>query len=500
MGKNVVILSVDEYNELPASSDIKLAATELKDQLNIRVITFQDVLESGDRKPLPQVKTKPDHVFSLYYTSGTTGEPKAAMLQSNPNAWQMAKGNFNAMQVSSFGHIPERLLSWNCAMSVSRYCLNSAAPSGYIHYDKLIHDFRDANPAIVFFQPWFWNHLYHTILEDIEKTWFLKRWLIKWGISVKMELLKENYVMHHFWDWLVLSHFRSYMGGTISTGFAFMVTGAAPINTNIKHFLTVVMARPMIEGYGMTEMNGSGLTTIFHDVSNQDHTGGIGPSSELKIIDVPELGYRVTNKDADGNLAPRGEVLVRGPAIFPGYCKDPEQTAKALDKDGWLHTGDIAVLCPDRNGALKLIDRKGHFFKLNTGKFITPDRLEQLYKNCKGVANFWIYGEPAWGHIVAVVNVYPAQYLEICRNAGIKGDDWEKLFTDDQAKKVFLEELQANVKKDNIIMDFEIVKGIIIEPETFMDLGMYTDSGKIKRRALAARYKDQIELLHKKLE
>ena len=102
--------------------------------------------------------------------------------------------------------------------------------------------------------------------------------------------------------------------------------------------------------------------------------------------------------------------------------------------------------------------------------------------------------------MIAVVNVYPQQFMKICADAGVKGDDWLKMIENEQAIKVFLKELQANVMRDNIIQDFEIVGGIIIEPESFMDLGMYTESGKIKRRGLAARYQDQIEKLHKKLE
>jgi long-subunit acyl-CoA synthetase (AMP-forming) len=96
--------------------------------------------------------------------------------------------------------------------------------------------------------------------------------------------------------------------------------------------------------------------------------------------------------------------------------------------------------------------------------------------------------------------VYPQQFMQICADGGVKGDDWLKMIDNEQAVKVFLKELQANVKRDNVIADFEIVAGIIIEPESFMDLGMYTESGKIKRRGLAARYQDQIEKLHKKLE
>lgn len=90
--------------------------------------------------------------------------------------------------------------------------------------------------------------------------------------------------------------------------------------------------------------------------------------------------------------------------------------------------------------------------------------------------------------------------MEICREKGLKGEDWLKMTQDEEAVKIFLEALQSNVKRDNVIMDFEVVKGIIIEAESFIGLGMYTGSGKIKRRELAKRYKGQIEKLHKKLE
>jgi long-chain acyl-CoA synthetase len=164
-------------------------------------------------------------------------------------------------------------------------------------------------------------------LEDIEKTWFLKRWLIKKAIASKLELLKQNYLTHTFYDWFVLSHFRSYLGGTYSSGFNLMWTGTAPINTGIKEFLMVVMATPMMEVYSQTEAHIQDWGTLPHDCINPDHTGGIGYPVEFKMIDVPELGYHATDRDQDGNLAPRGEILVRGRGVFPGYYKDPEQTA-----------------------------------------------------------------------------------------------------------------------------------------------------------------------------
>jgi long-chain acyl-CoA synthetase len=217
---------------------------------------------------------------------------------------------------------------------------------------------------------------------------------------------------------------------------------------------------------------------------------------------VPELEYFVTDKDEEGRPAPRGEVLYRGASVFPAYYKDEVLTAKAIDKDGWLHSGDIGMLLPGRGNAMKVIDRRGNFMKLNNTKWLTPDKLEQYYKNCEGIKNVWIHGKGVHGFILAVCNVYEDKYLEIAKRVGLDFDgDFEKALGSDEAQNAFLETLQKNVKAGNKrMMDFEIVKGIIIEPENFLTLGMYTESGKMKRRALVARYQERLDALFKKLE
>ena len=99
---------------------------------------------------------------------------------------------------------------------------------------------------------------------------------------------------------------------------------------------------------------------------------------EFKLIDVPEFGFKANDMINNINY-PRGEICIRGSTIFKGYYKNPEKTREIIDKDGWLHTGDIGKINP--NGALQFLGRKKHIFSLKDEKLIiTPEKIENIYR------------------------------------------------------------------------------------------------------------------------
>ena len=120
----------------------------------------------------------------------------------------------------------------------------------------------------------------------------------------------------------------------------YIACGSAPISPKVIDFFKAVLSIPVLEGYGQTEA--CGLETL--QVSSDrvaGNVGGILPSMELKLQDVPEMEYFSTDKDENGNDMPRGEICVRGNSVIPGYYKDEEKTLESIDGEKWLHSGDI---------------------------------------------------------------------------------------------------------------------------------------------------------------
>lgn len=94
--------------------------------------------------------------------------------------------------------------------------------------------------------------------------------------------------------------------------------------------------------------------------------GGVAPTLELCLLDVPDMEYYATDKPH-----PRGELLIRGSSLFNGYYKNEEETKKAMLPDGWFCTGDIATI--DSRGRFKIIDRRKNVLKLAQGEYISPN-------------------------------------------------------------------------------------------------------------------------------
>ncbi|CAB1352969.1 unnamed protein product, partial [Coregonus sp. 'balchen'] len=206
------------------------------------------------------------------------------------------------------------------------------------------------------------------------------------------------------------------------------------------------------------------------------HVGAPLPCNLIKLVDVAEKNYFAAKGE--------GEVCVKGPNVFKGYLKDPERTAETLDKDGWLHTGDIGKWLP--NGTLKIIDRKKHIFKLAQGEYISPEKIENIYIRCEPVTQLYVHGDslqtmPAW----ALKKGMEGSYRDLCKNTVLK--------------KAIMEDLQR-LGKASGLHSFEQVKNIYIHNEQFsIKNGLLTPTLKAKRPELKEFFKEKIEDLYENI-
>jgi len=142
------------------------------------------------------------------------------------------------------------------------------------------------------------------------------------------------------------------------------LSGAAPLSADVAARFTAAYGVPIWEGYGLTETAPLLTTTAMSDHPRAGSVGRPVPDVELRLVD--EAGEEVREGDP-------GEVLARGPNLFAGYWHDPDATARAVDPDGWLRTGDVGYLA---DGDLYLVDRTTDLVIVN-GFNVYPREVEQ---------------------------------------------------------------------------------------------------------------------------
>jgi len=209
-----------------------------------------------------------------------------------------------------------------------------------------------------------------------------------------------------------------------------MVTGSAPISSEVLDFLKVCFCCPISEGYGMTESAAASFVTKIDDPQS-GHVGGPLQNVKIKLRDIPEMNYFSTDKPY-----PRGEICFWGPSIMKGYFLNPEKTAEAFTGD-WLLTGDVGMVLG--NGGLKIFDRAKNIFKLSQGEYIAPEKLENVYIQSEWTLQNFIHGDSTNNYVVCFIVLDP---------------DRLKKYTDETGKHVNDELLESEELKWLVLNDF----------------------------------------------
>lgn len=482
--RNLVVM--DEWM-LNSELEAKVKSAKLK------LLKFTEVIANGRANKQDFATVTPDDICFFSYTSGTTGTPKGAMV-SHRNVAAAVAGAAEVIPIKSdILHISYLPLAHVFERVIQLYVMSVGGRYGMFGGDvfKLRDDLAILKPNIFVSVPRLFNKFFDKIKAKLEAATGIKGCLASKGVASKLATENKNGAYTHwFYDKIIFSKTKAFLGGNVK----FMLTGSAPISPEVMKYMKIVMCCPFVMGYGQTEgLAGSFLPAL--DDPTVGHVGAPLPHNEYKLIDVPDMKYFSTDKDEDGNPAPRGEILVRGGNVVPGYYKNDAKTAEAIDSDGWLHSGDIGTIMFSHKG-LKITDRRKNIFKLSQGEYVAPDKLEQAYKTTKAVEDIFVYGDSLKSALVAIVNVDKDEAEHLAKEAGIPWkNNYAEVVSDEKVNAIILKRLEET-KKHLKLKGFERVKKLFIDPTIFADHGLLTTTFKLKRNVAKDFYLKKIDELY----
>ena len=483
------------------SEDEPQILEELK-SLGINIFTFDTILEKGknEGKNIALNPAKPESICTICYTSGTTGNPKGAMvsheaLESTINCMDHTGFEYfeNDIYLSflPYAHIMETLI-FALIMTHGR---TFALFSGNVR--NLVEDAQICRPTIMTSVPRVFQRIYAEIQKGLSKESRITQKIFNFAIKQKMKDFKETGIITNpLLDTLIFKKIRNILGGRMR----FMLVGSAPMDPELMSFLQCSLSCKIVEGYGQTEDCAGVLISSQYDRVCQ-HLGGPGWNGEIKLVDVKDLDYLSTDVDPQTGIShPRGELCVRGPLLFKGYLDDEENTKKAIDEDGWLHTGDIAMVLTEHGNAIRIIDRVKNIFKLQQGEYVAPEKLENVLSDSPYVEQIFVHGESLQNYLIAIIVPNKGKVIEFLNGKGIEcnNENYKEYFENEDLKNEILKNLEDIGRKADF-KGFEIIKKIYLSPEPFtVENDLATPTLKVRRHVAKKRFADKIKELYQK--
>lgn len=481
---------LDVKNECPTvkgvvvSFNIDRSGLSIPSDLNVWHLTDfhrfgAENLEKNDQKIIDNLKgADTNDIFTICYTSGTTGVPKGVVLTHR--AIKSAAEDCDEV-LSQFTQEEDSLLSY-LPMSHIFGKFESFLPyyfgwqqSFVENLDTILADIADTKPTVWFSVPRLFEKAYNRITATIEEGPPTKKKIFDWAIGVAYEycdyVFKKKPVpvfveaQYFLAKKLVFDKIKARFGGRLK----FAVSGGAPLSPEIARFMFAVGV-PVYEGYGLTET----CAPIAVNTPANNKIGTVG-------LPLPEVLVKI---------AEDGELLVKSKKNFIGYYKDEEATKAALKED-WFYTGDIAKI--DKDGFIRITDRKKDLIKTAGGKYVAPQKIENIAKTSQLLNQVVCYGDKK-PYITALITLHEDAIKNYAASKGITYDSYAQLLELEEIKKYIDTEIK-NLNKQ--LPKWETIKRYhIIDREFTVEAGELTPSLKIKRKHLTKVFESTLEGLY----
>jgi long-chain acyl-CoA synthetase len=460
--------------EIPSIQDI----FTYKDHHELKHLN--ELIELGkknpDKKKLEKVKAsvKNEDVATIIYTSGTTGNPKGVMLTHNniisnftivayiPPFGEEAK----AISYLPLCHIYERMLNYVYHyLGISIYYAENLG--------TITENMKDVKPTMLSTVPRLLEKIYDKLFATGHKMKGAKRWIYFWALhlALRYEFKRANgwfyEIKRGIYDKLVYVKWREALGGNVQI----IVSGGAALQPRLARLFWAAGIH-VLEGYGLTET-----------------------SPVIAVGDFSEDGVKFGTvgrplKNVSVKIAEDGEILCKGPSIMKGYYKAPEMTGEAIDNEGWFHTGDLGLIEPQ--GQIKITGRKKEIFKTSFGKYVSPQLIEDKFKESLFIDQIMVVGENQ--KFAAALIVPDFTFLRSwCEFKDVPYTTNGEMINLPRIRK----RLNREVDKYNGFFGVtEKIKSYeLLDTEWTVESGEITPTLKLKRRFITEKYKNSIDKL-----
>ncbi|SDL61246.1 long-chain acyl-CoA synthetase [Pedobacter sp. ok626] len=484
---------------------IKVAIPE---DLKAQVISFEEILATVGKLDVDQLEAigkirstvRPADVSSLIYTSGTTGTPKGVML-THSNFVENVKVCLQQIPVIDetetflsflpLSHVFERTATYHvcCAQG----CKIAYAQS----LELLAKNMAEVRPTVMSCVPRLLEKIHDKAIKSGTAGGGLKAKIFLWALEIGQEYrrIKEAgknpgmilSAKKALAEKLVFSKIKEKTGGRLK----FMISGGAALPKNVGEFFGNLGIK-ILEGFGLTETSPVMAVTEFHR-QIYGTVGRVIPGIEIAIQNVESkqmISIQTHESFQEDFECEEGEIIVRGHCVMKGYFNKPAETAEAIDKDNWFHTGDIGRFY---KGNLQITDRLKNMIVNAYGKNVYPTPVENIYMKSLKIDQVFLIGDKR-EYLTAIIIPNKENLQEAFKLP-------ESFFLKPETfifEKEILDWIGQDIRKlSNELAKFERIKNFMVKRNPFsLEEGEITPTLKPKRKIIEARYAGPINEMY----
>ena len=448
----IVVSNNDQFKKIKKYINQEVKQIISFEKIDCRSLLIKDILSEKIEDKIVNKNLQRNMPACIIYTSGTSGNPKGVILSHGgilancEGAYDLLLPLINKRDPIFLTWLP---LSHSYEHTVQYVQILLGAQIFYAEsLEKLLSNMAIAKPTIMTAVPRFYQNLYNKINMNFMQQKGLKKQIINYTISIGTKILKKEKlnlkekILNFFCEILVRKKIKKQFGGNLQA----FVSGGGALDQKIGEFLNSI-GLPTLQGYGLTEAS----PVVSCNIPGKIQVETVGPPFK-------------TNKV---KIASDGEILIKGENVMLGYWNKKMETDETI-KNGWLYTGDIGEI--NKEGNLKITDRKKELIVNLGGDNISPTKIENLLCLNENIKQSFVYGDKK-NYLVALI---------VTEN-----------LTNELKIKEFINKLNKNLSLIEKIKKFKLVT-----EEFTIENRMLTPTLKLKRKEIIKNYKQQLENLY----